>query len=1644
MSNDKRKPMSWKNPGAGGGNGPAPSQKREWHPATTKSTKPTGPRRRSILWPTLAGAILLGLIVAAVLLLRPAHLPRIVVAGPANADTLSTLPNIAGANAAHGLADWAGDGKDRPHLVGAPAEEVNGDEWARGLDDGKEDSVVLSLNLHGGVDASGQAFLWLVPPKAPEPTEKQKLRVSAIISRLGQLPDKKRKLLIVDATQISVSYAHGQLHNDFARALKQLDMQIEQVPNLVVLCASDEDQRSWVSEEWQTSIFSHLLLEAAKGAAGVDRVTVADLFKYLQKEVPAWTLSNRGENQTPILLPAGSGIERAKKIDFASVSSKRYERPDARKAPGMSFSAKELATAWERRDELAKLRPEAVAPHRWRVHLDTLLRTEQMYRDGLPAADVQSRLARLAKGEDDLKGKPWSDLSSLGNALPMPAALGPQPATNASVNDPFPAIWDDAVNDRPTLRQTIEAQGVETVGKRLEVCARLIDHLIREERPDYLAKAAKLLDAMFVGSEPAPVEAHLIRLLARDFDPEKEKRPSWPLVKLALQTHRLAEEVAVVGGAGDKEFPASEQVYPWIKDAVITADIERLFGLDCFFSNDPAAWPKGEERLNSAAGQYREILKRAQQVREAMTERNGALAELPYYGRWVGGLRDEFDAAESQMLLETVERTAEATHRLSNMIEESKPARLGEMVSATTVVREGMTKLRDKFTIFVNKFNGDVLIPRWHHLDNALRVPFIPAKRRIELLGYLRGISGALNVQWQDVGQKPAAAPSFAPREAAQRHGRVALALLGSGWVNDPRTREESGGQVKVNYDELRQMVTAPKPEWWVSLDDAGDQIGRHWRALAGRIDALTEKAARSPLDRAVPDLAHADTLARMADSTSAFGKEHDAVVDHRRYRLHTFLLNQARRSIEANWAAPELAAKTSYGEATARRLVDDAQKLILLGAGSNPSPQDQDRLLVDVSRVRDTLQIPIYGIAPTELTKDLTPEQKEFRSTFVIRRPVGRSPGYPVLRIHSGGPARVPDVVSATRRLVMDFADAESPPPSVERALDVKVDQNSVALADGFVKAELWHRGHHRDANLPVQMNRDPTTIWAYHPPEQLPGFAVRAAPDQRNGAVAIVLDWSASMNIVDATKTTRYAKAVSALETVLDSLPEDTQVSITLFPAPGGRHSHMLDEPQARNFKKHPEQLVELIKRLGRNEPAGQYTPAARAIVQAAEKGLPKDFIGYKTIVVLTDGDDTFDKGDSGNVVRDALANKGIALKMIFFQATADEYKRARAQFEAVESLDPPGELVAADDKDALVARLVDAMRPRVQAFKRNGDRLERIALEDRRGLPVTLRGSNLREWSRPLPPGPYTLRAVGAEGKIRLERGDRLLLELAAVDRQIEFRQHLYVPDAIPADGRQLLKKSDDGQNVHAGLGECRLIPRADGDYDLELFFLLERERKPEELQVTYPHFVWAEVGTQNGGAQPPQVTRLDNELYFPSPAYRVRVTKWQPLPGQRNVREAPSRPTITIWSRDGLPGRHTLLVTRDVNKEIENKPFDIDGQPAKLDFARIEGDYLRVKITHKPGEPLVFLRVENLKDEPRLNLKEEHRFYANKGLYTATFGPLNEAERKRAFTLAVYSMADMKRDASKVELRPNVSPADSKLLGQDTPAPVILEK
>src|SRR5262249_20270174 len=152
-----------------------------------------------------------------------------------------------------------------------------------------------------------------------------RLRISRILYRLKQLPARKNKVVILDATAVEAQWALGILNNDFAVALERLNDAIAAVPNLVVLSACAAGQRSWASDEWGQRASLHFLNEGLRGAAASEngRIHVLDLYRYVHSEVEGWARANRRAIQTPVLLPSGAeGERRARAIELALVAGR--------------------------------------------------------------------------------------------------------------------------------------------------------------------------------------------------------------------------------------------------------------------------------------------------------------------------------------------------------------------------------------------------------------------------------------------------------------------------------------------------------------------------------------------------------------------------------------------------------------------------------------------------------------------------------------------------------------------------------------------------------------------------------------------------------------------------------------------------------------------------------------------------------------------------------------------------------------------------------------------------------------------------------------------------------------------------------------------------------------------------------------------------------------------------------------------------------------------------------------------------------------------------------------------------------------------------------------------------------------------------
>ena len=81
---------------------------------------------------------------------------------------------------------------------------------------------------------------------------------------------------------------------------------IAQGKGRVVIASSRSNERSWESDVYKNSYFTHYLLEAMRKTDG--KATVTQLFTYLQRFVPPAVRKEKNESQNPLMHPEGREI----------------------------------------------------------------------------------------------------------------------------------------------------------------------------------------------------------------------------------------------------------------------------------------------------------------------------------------------------------------------------------------------------------------------------------------------------------------------------------------------------------------------------------------------------------------------------------------------------------------------------------------------------------------------------------------------------------------------------------------------------------------------------------------------------------------------------------------------------------------------------------------------------------------------------------------------------------------------------------------------------------------------------------------------------------------------------------------------------------------------------------------------------------------------------------------------------------------------------------------------------------------------------------------------------------------------------------------------------------------------------------------
>lgn len=1641
---------SWKHSGGKPNNRPTTSRKA-WQPG-----KPVNPRtpintagryRRRVVAAAAGLGVLIALIVAAILLIDPKPKPTLVVVAPAGPAS-TAVPLNAASGAADLAAEFKGDQRV-PHAAKDADPAATVDTWQQHIDANTKKPIVLHFACPGAADKEGP-FLWFVPADAPAAGPGHRLKVSTVLAYLKNLRHQPPVLLILDAATEPAAWARGQLFNDFARQLKTLDADIKAVPNLVVICSADDDQRSWVAEERKQTAFAHFLREGLRGVEtpANEPVTAAGLFAYLQKKVPQWAQANRDAAQTPFMLPtpdadAGkSGPARAENLVLVPPGPDEAKPSPLPADPGYPEA---LQAYWVKALDRATTEmappPEAIAPHLWRQYLDLLLKADRTAR---ATRDVpQDVYTRLDKLESLLNEKPWdAEPPCVPYALPAAAALWVprNPLPDGRLQTVLAAGSDTRMTAWKKLLADANLGDPQRPEARLAGADALLRDLTRGPKPvdpAALGRAAEFLK--FIDAPPArPVEAHLVLLFQKFL---KDRDPD--LVRRALGLQITAEEAAWFGGP-TKAYPHAEQVVRWFGERLEELDVRRRELTDLVFAGAVETVPGTgtpevpaktlADALEDNRKEYAKLSDEAAKLGAAYRLRDRVLSRLPYYARSVAARLVKPGAPDP--VLPRVEALAGLAHALADKLEAPTTGDTADVLALAddlrgTPAKPGFDRFVDEFDAHCAGLAADAsLVPsNWHAIDAALQVPFVKADVRANLIARSRAISQDLEAKGALSGADPS--PAF-PKEMAQRQARLAVAVLGHRGLSVRAT-----GPTAV---EVGSLIANPnRPAWWESLTAAGAEVGAAFGALPGQAADRAKKGTEVDPAAATVEVQKAAALARLVDGATDL-RDINPVAVERRYWTHLLLVGQAKRTAADNWA--NLGAGPGYSATAAQMYLDSAKK-VLFSKSSVPE-HEREKWTTNIPK---TLPQPRFDLETRARFAVTNQPEEKLRYTVT---PKGGAAGYPLIQAHSvkapvevkKAPAGATDPFG-TYVPVGRFAGKEAAPQAGEVALGLG---QAADGTKGGVTLDLLYRGWMESRPVVAEYAGTPTYKWVYTPPRGPAKFAFVGDDLLRDGSVAILLDVSKSMLGPEGAATSKYQRTIDALREILKRLPRETMVSLHFFAGADG-DGETLTTPKGFGLTAWDDTKAELLyQRIKDKTPDGDFTPISVAI----DKALKSDQVfdpratGHRSLIVLTDGaqhnppfqDWRHPDGKPGAAVIQSLAeyhrgNKDVALHLVMIGVTPIEYKNARTQFGAIERekfndrtrptiwpKEDPAEAGKALTEVKETAELVEILRESM--FPRVSVRDRKTGVEVGRVAVSTLTPRDL-QWLRPVPAGDYELHVAqsGRAGQVlQLEAGDPVLLKLQRVADKFEFSLPSYADVLFGSGG--LDRKGKDADRVQMTVARNYLTARNPG-YDLELTATLESpltvdRRRPEgQLFRVKPRFVWFEVAARDAAAgRGPTQIRVENLHHRWAPAWQVTAGPWVPRADKIDVTSDAALATVDGYWLDTDADAADRLALSSARADLPGGSAKVMGGDVVV-RKTVGPGFLRIDLTHPPGQSPVIVRLALDGVSQRWTVGEEHLFFENATTpsYTATFTGLTEADLNNKIALEFYAVAEVKR-------------------------------
>lgn len=1425
-------------------------------------------------------------------------------------------------------------------------------------------------------------------------------------SLLGILKTRKNKktLVLIDATQSLADWPRGMLHNDFIGQLQKLSNQIAEQNNLVIICSSQQNQRSWIDEVTGQTVFQRYVLEwlqteaagAGESLGKSDRRTAQALFEFLERSLRRWVSQNDyPTEQTPLLLPAGQeGTNRASKIGLPVVRGRTARPVD-------SLPLTDLKGLWEEYEQTRKslLPPVAYTPHFWRQYTDTLIRAEQLHRAG----DIEGFHGLRDHDLRQLKEKFNYDRpsASQGYSLPLASALGIEAVDvdtelarqfSRDLGNLNAEAWMSAMPGWVAKRKS------ENISR-----SRLASMILRrfsagqidvERGVDFVQQLA--------GSQPSGIsrstEAHLPVMYRHFYEDVKDtpetKQESLELLRRATGLRIKAEEVAFATlRSSDPEagYPYSEQVSPWTKAKVQEADKSRRQAEDLLFASRDS-YADARKLLEEADKKYEEAGQVAVTIREALRRRDTALAKLPYYAQWVVHLpgEDVRDRAEQ------LDKLASTAQELSGKLLEDRrdSTQVREIKQKSDGLRDQLVSVEEDYNNFVEDVSKDQKTTTVAlRIGAALRTPFLSVEKRVGLLEQLKETWKGREPNKTMATVDPATVTEKCRRqsqELAVRQGTLAVAQLG-----DLGCGLVSGKNLAECKTSLERAAEPRAKNWEADIAVVGDHVGKCLREIAR---SLEKKQAGQE------DLKRNEQLLRLIDGGAVpelSGSVAGSLQDRRRWLLHDLLCLQARRLYHDHWY-DEQDPQQPYFQRAALACLTDVDEL-LKSAGKRPAPgltaSDEVRNIRQL--LSNSQEFRLIG-PPKEM--DIIDASIPIRLPYKVQAPPEDAlPGYPVFW----------ELEKKSAKREKLTLGGELPPRDFPNPFQ-KADPGNRSSKVGIAAFFRGSRGL-ADTKLTAQLKPD-IIVWQNEPPP-MGGVAVRAdkktyqAESRKQGAITIVIDYSGSMADPDSNKERRIDLALGQLKKVLKDLPAGPMVSVWTFGQDKVDHGDAEGTVQRQYGQNGPRawdgtagrELQLLEAKLNSITPMG-WTPLVRGMVEAIED-LKKPTSESRTLLVLTDGKDTvFERtthiaknkkpvmalGDTkynmdGSLkipqfLREYFGKeefRGIRIRMVFFDVDPDELREAKSQFRAIEDLDPlNNRLYDTRDVNLLGEHLKESLEQDLHYRLKDGTG-KPVPRPERKDLGrVTLTDTRELDWFDKLRGGDYKLGAAGTERDVRLEAGDYMLLEMHP---GLRYERSL-LADFLQVEQNRKVKIAN--SNWQVGVLQCQAVIE---NNSLQMLVSLEDHVNRSDMPLRHirPNFAWFEL--RAGEAKEPVPLRWSNEAYYPAPTFGIDTDHWPRKDGQA----APA--SLQVWLSSEQPRYYGGMKLKELSP---SRTIEIGAQQISV----VSNSYtvrtvgpgkgheercLVIELQHPLGSPVM----AQFLDAP--GISAEHRFYPAAKKYMGIF-------------------------------------------------------